>query len=144
MGWLFPYCATKPGLIKQIIEPVELSNEKYFKLTRRALKHCYRGNTYRGVLWVVFEMEKLNTATSNKLVDRVICAYLLERREGSWGYKCLEEPMGPYYYSCPLGYLKLVPEDLYPANVHKDWREGVLAYHDRLLQKKKERKLCSI
>ncbi|MGH8472386.1 MAG: hypothetical protein ACREVJ_08050 [Gammaproteobacteria bacterium] len=33
--------------------------------------------------------------------------------------------MHPYYYSCPLGYLKLAPADC------AAWREGVRAYHRR-------------
>ena len=35
----------------------------------------------------------------------------------------MEESMHPYYYSCPLSYLELVPIDQYGGNA--EWREGV-------------------
>ena len=31
-----------------------------------------------------------------------IAVYKLERYQGDWGYKPMDEDMGPYYYDCPL------------------------------------------
>ena len=36
-----------------------------------------------------------------------------------------DESMHPYYYTCPLSYLDLAPEQ------SADWRAGVRAYHAR-------------
>ena len=52
-------------------------------------------------------------------------AICLERSGGQWGYKPLDESMHPYYYSCPLSYLDLAPEQ------SAEWRAGVRAYHAR-------------
>src|SRR3546814_16245151 len=56
---------------------------------------------------------------------RYIRCDLLECSGGQWGYKPLDESMHPYYYSCPLSYLDLAPEQ------SADWRAGVRAYHAR-------------
>jgi hypothetical protein len=56
---------------------------------------------------------------------RYIRCDLLERSGNQWGYKPLDESMHPYYYSCPLSYLDLAPEQ------SADWRAGVRAYHAR-------------
>ncbi|WP_240754701.1 hypothetical protein [Parasulfuritortus cantonensis] len=44
-------------------------------------------------------------------------------KKHGWGYKDLCESMGPYYYTCPLSYLDMVPV----ANA--DWRGQVRAWH---------------
>ena len=44
-----------------------------------------------------------------------------------WGYKDLDEAMFPYYFSCPLKYLDMVPIEIYGG--HPEWRERVRAYH---------------
>ena len=52
----------------------------------------------------------------------IVC-YLLNGSAGGSGYKALEESMHPFYYSCPLHFLDLAPEQ------SRAWREGVRAYH---------------
>lgn len=51
-----------------------------------------------------------------------------------WGYKDMEESMGPYEYDCPLKILKDVPEP--PNEYAKEWRQKVEAYW----QEKRKRK----
>lgn len=81
----------------------------------KCLRHCYRGNAYRGVLWAVWEDP----------AGRHITCDVLEYRDNTWWNKPLCEEMGPCYYSCPLGYLDMVP----PVNA--DWRESVREYHNK-------------
>ena len=50
---------------------------------------------------------------------------LLQGSGNDWGHKPLEEAMHPYYYSCPLRYLDMAPEQC------RDWRDGVRAHHAR-------------
>jgi hypothetical protein len=57
-----------------------------------------------------------------------------------WGYKDLDESMGPYYFSCPLKYLDMVPIDRYGGNA--EWRAGVVAYHERQREKQKLKALA--
>ncbi len=55
-----------------------------------------------------------------------------------WGYKELEESMHPYFYSCPLGYLNLVPIEQYGGNAQ--WRSLVKQYHARSIEKRRAKK----
>jgi hypothetical protein len=84
-----------------------------------------RGN----VLWSVVELTAKVEGVHRDLAPgqslRYIRCDLLERSGNQWGYKPLEESMHPYYYSCPLSYLDLAPEQ------SADWRAGVRAYHAR-------------
>jgi hypothetical protein len=60
---------------------------------------------------------------------------LLHCYQGEWGYKPLEESMGPYYFSCPLSYLSEVSIDRYGGN--EEWRELVTEHHRRQAEKRK-------
>jgi len=53
------------------------------------------------------------------------------KADEGWGYKDMEEGMHPYFYSCPLKYLALVP-----AVASEEWREGVRQYHARQNEKR--------
>lgn len=47
----------------------------------------------------------------------------------SWGYKDMEESMGPYVHRCPLAILDLLTE---PLNEHAaDWRRHCRTYHGK-------------
>lgn len=107
MGWYLGY-ETKRSLIAEITGD------------NKCLRHCYRGSAYRGVLWSVWESED----------DRIIRCDLLryDKAEQSWSYKPLDESMEPDYYSCPLGYLRMVPESSQFAR--PSWRVKVRDYHD--------------
>ena len=66
--------------------------------------------------------------------ERWITCDLLRYQMGyGWGYKDMEESMHPCYYSCPLGYLDMVPIDQYGGN--DQWREAVKVHHARRTEK---------
>jgi hypothetical protein len=54
---------------------------------------------------------------------RYIQCDLLKGGGNGWGYKSMDESMHPYYYSCPLSYLDLAPEQC------AEWRQKVREYH---------------
>lgn len=111
MGWLF--CAdTRRSLIAERIRDEDTDAAQW-----RTLAHCTRGN----VLWAVREVTV--KATGEK--QRFIACDLLAQSGGLWGYKDLEESMGPCYYTCPLKYLDMTV----PTNIL--WRAQVSAYHAR-------------
>lgn len=111
MGWLFIYGATKRDLIVKLTSPEENATRRW-----EPLAHSLRGN----VLWAVVEL----TDKTDQSRKRFIACYLLRSsRSDGWGYKEMEESMGPNYYSCPLKYLEMVPE----ANAA--WREAVREHH---------------
>jgi hypothetical protein len=103
MGWTFSSSwPDKASMIAHLVKP-----EERF----RTLKHCCRGN----VLWAVQEVQREGEW------QKFIACYLLGTHGGQgWGYKDMEESMGPCETSCPLGYFDLVP---CPGGYAADWRE---------------------
>ena len=113
MGWTFTSGAERTDIIAERIQA--WSNETH---AGRTVRHCLKGN----VLWTVRELTDKQAET----VERYIGCDLLQRQRGfGWGYKDLCESMHPYYYTCPLAYLDMVPVAC------EKWREGVREYHDR-------------
>lgn len=113
MGWYGEYCTRKQKVADLIGD----------RPSSRCIKHCYRGNAYRGVLWTVWQRGEDESS-------RWIGCDVLEYRDGMWFNKPMEEGMGPYYWSCPMGYLAITPV------ASASWREGVRAYHDRAKQRR--------
>jgi len=111
MGWLFTQGLSKSDLIQKLIKTEENETRRWVTLT-----HSVRGN----VLWSVVEL----TYKAEERSKRFIACHLLRSDKGyGWGYKAMEESMGPAYYSCPLKYLEMAPE----ANAA--WREAVREHH---------------
>ncbi|AVS92448.1 hypothetical protein C8246_12365 [Paracidovorax avenae] len=119
MGWYFSP-QSRSELIAELIAPQETE-----RTSAKVIAHALRGN----VLWSVVEMTAKAEGVHRDLAAgqslRYIRCDLLERSGCQWGHKPLEESMHPYYYSCPLSYLDLAPEQ------SADWRAGVRAYHAR-------------
>ena len=107
MGWLFPYdTPRKSDIIDDICE--DQSREGW---VMKALKKSCRGN----VLYVLHESGKPGET------ERWIGVYLLAKDDGNWGYKDMDEGMGPYAYDCPISYLDEADP---PRNeTAKRWRE---------------------
>lgn len=104
MGWYFG-SPTRKELIRELTESELTTHRK-----------CIRGN----VLWAVQENKALRSG-------KFIVAYLMEKgpADCGWGYKPIEECMGPAETSCPLSYFDEVPipDGAYGAR----WREKVKA-----------------
>ncbi len=119
MGWYFS-SRSRSELIVELIAAQETE-----RICAQVIAHALRGN----VLWSVVEMTAKVEGVHRDLRPgqclRIIRCDLLERRADQWGYKPLDESMHPYYYSCPLSYLDLAPEQC------GKWRAGVRAYHAR-------------
>jgi hypothetical protein len=49
----------------------------------------------------------------------------------------MDESVFPYYFSCPLKYLEMVPLEQYGGNA--EWRKGVQEYH----AEKRRRRCCA-
>lgn len=108
MGWLFGSHSRK-SVIDERIAPNTMPGG-----THTVIAHCTRGN----VLWTVNEIKFADGETK-----RYIGCTLMERHGSSWGYKEMGESMHPYYYTCPLRYLDMAPEE------NAKWREGVREYN---------------
>jgi hypothetical protein len=59
--------------------------------------------------------------------ERYVALFLLERDHGHWGYKDLDESMGPNAVDCPLRFLELATAK--PTGYAAAWRERVREFH---------------
>lgn len=106
MGWLFTYGATKKDVIRDLTTD-HVSDERVFKTLRK----CLRGNT----MYALVESGKPGETM------KFIMVYLLGANDGDWGYKDVDESMGPCECDCPVKYLDEADE---PVNEYaREWRE---------------------
>lgn len=110
MGWLFPHHTTTKKLL---VDQVKADWHAY-GYTIHASKGVSKG------LWIL--------GTTKGSDKPIIVFYLMEKAQGLWGYKDLDESMHPYYYDCPVEWLDKAPVASQP------WRDGVMAN----LQRKRE------
>jgi hypothetical protein len=108
MGWLFGFEQTREELVARRTSADD------------AGYRCLRHRTIGNVLWTVWEH-----TVDGEPPRRFIGCDLLARSGKTWGYKSMSESMGPYYFTCPLSYLDLVPV------ANESWREAVRQYHAR-------------
>jgi hypothetical protein len=111
MGWLHGPDFTKESIRKEMTDE-QSRPDGYFK----TLRSTFHGNT----LWALHESKR------GEDVQRWIGCYRLAKHDGWWGYKSVDESMGPIYYDCPVTYLDEATE---PANEYaREWREQVRAH----------------
>ena len=107
MGWYFTHGAERRDVIEELTEDTSKDGRVF-----RTLRKCFRGNT-------MYALHEGGPADGPK---KWIGVYLLQRSDIGWGYKPMDETMGPNYYDCPVSYLDAADE---PANDYaKEWREA--------------------
>lgn len=149
MGWLFRDNLTRKELIRELTESedreVEDGDQDAWSQQMRKLgakrrvyqtiAHCYRGNVFTGVLWAVQHRMLYDAKGQEIAADKFIACYLLQSDKGrGWGYKVMDESVGPCYYSCPLSYLELAPER------NAEWRQQVREHHARKKREREQRR----
>lgn len=131
MGWLFNTKDTRKQLLERRSRNWENTKDgRHIKAT--CLAHCFKG-VFAGTFWTVWE----HAITVNGVTEtsrHIGCDLIRFDRDGGWGYKDMDESMHPYYYSCPLKYLDMVPVAC------EKWREGVRKYHAERAAIKAQRK----
>lgn len=113
MGWLFSYVDVGR---KAHIE--SLTSKRHFGEDYEPLEHRVVGNN----VWQLV----LHKPTGRKLITLDLIA---KERGGGWGYKGLDEDMGPCEVNCPLSLLNKASPVTEGYAV--EWREKVRAYHAR-------------
>jgi hypothetical protein len=137
MGWLFKNGYSRRDLIEERAKSWETTSGEML-VKSACLAHCYRGGIFSGILWAVWERTFSKDRQIICPTERwITCDLLRYQKDFGWGYKDLEESMHPYYYSCPLSYLELVPIDQHGGN--SQWREGVQRYHALQAEKRRRR-----
>ena len=144
MGWLFTSNTSRKDLIeartrswenlsvpkewfeRQGVKLDDSFNRVNYRLESTCLKYCYRGSAWKGTLWKVWDHKAIEKATGEVIASELwigcdLCEY--SKSDNGWGYKDMDESMGPSYYNCPLSYLDLTPA------INHEWRESVRLYH---------------
>jgi hypothetical protein len=138
MGWLFKSGCSRRELIEERTKDWERTNPEGMVVKTTCLAHCFRGGTFSGVLWIVWGRSFTKNGVEVQPSERWIgCDLLRSQKDFGWGYKDLDESMGPYYFSCPLKYLELVPIEKFGG--HAEWRATVRRYHQRQAEKRRSR-----
>lgn len=138
MGWTFPFGSSRRDLIEERTRSWERTNDETLVKTTCIAK-CFRGGAFSGVLWTVWARTFAVNEQEVRPTERWIGCDVFEysRQHEGFGYKDMDESMGPYYFSCPLKYLEMVPIDRFGGN--PEWRAGVMAYHERQRAKRMAR-----
>lgn len=116
MGWFFSK-GSRSNLIRELTE-----SQSTDRADRRVVDYTVVGDVLWSVVCVTAKKTGMNLALGESL--NCIRCDLLERGDGGWGYKPLDESMYPLYFSCPLRYLDMAPVQC------AEWRERVRAYHN--------------
>ncbi|MBK6744569.1 MAG: hypothetical protein IPG66_17045 [Hydrogenophilales bacterium] len=119
MGWSVTYDKSLAGLIEELTKTETQSDGSGWE--------CLRHATVGNVLWTVWEVTPATPVPPKAYRPpyRFIGCHLLAPggKGFGWGYKGMDESVGPVYYTCPLAYLDLVPV------ASAAWREQVRAWH---------------
>lgn len=102
-----------------------------FRMDTVCVTKQYKGGIRVGNLWSVFEQRIVRKSTEEILhrspyIRLDMLSYHRRGGDGDWGYKPLTEDMGPVEVSCPLKYIRMVPD---PGGFATDWRKRVEEYH---------------
>lgn len=127
MGWLYEtHPTSKAEYVKEVLARNFAPTNPDSPCT--LLDHSLRGNC----LWVLAKPQ---------LQEPFIGLFLLQCHDGCWGYKDMDESMGPYYHDCPLKFLEQAPEpqgcNRNHAGSGKSWRDFVREHHAALKQQRK-------
>jgi hypothetical protein len=138
MGWLFKSGCSRRDLIAERTEDWGRTAQDGLVVKTTCLAHCYRGGVFSGVLWTVWGRSFTKDSVEVQLTERWIGCDLLRSQTGfGWGYKDMDESMGPYFFSCPLKYLHLAPIEKFGGNA--EWRAIVHRYHQCQAEKRRSR-----
>ena len=121
MGWLYPYeTTTRESLITYLRRPERFGDN--LELVRSTVK----GNRH----WYLMRIKDTGL--------HVIGLDLMQgtRGEASWGYKDMDESVGPFYYDVPITYLDAPADETVGSTAA--WRARVRHHHAEQKNKKPE------
>ena len=136
MGWFYGY-ASCDAIVDELTRPEESAT-----LQRRSLGHLLTYERDQYELWQAVEaVARTDGAESflKKKGDRAVYIRcdVINGRDGDWGYKPLDETVGPSYWSCPMRLLNLATEPI--GGCAAEWRAEVRAFHGIRVQGKSPR-----
>jgi hypothetical protein len=121
VGWYYTYGATRASTVAELTEARTSANPDGTTRAFDTLRHCLRGN----VLWTLHRSMVVDDVGVVLDQKKWIGCYLLQRSSDGWGYKPMDEDMGPYYFTCPVSYLDQA--DPPSTDNSREWRDKVRA-----------------
>ena len=125
MGWSFRKGATKQMVIEDRLRPWDTVSDGGEWGSPNGTRHHSVVLAWRCVgdsLWYV--RETTTTAVDGTVtVLRWIGLSLLEASSYGWGWKSMDESMGPYDDSCPVEFLDMAPQP--KGEYAAKWRENI-------------------
>lgn len=128
MGWSYGFHQNKQSLIDELINNKAHSRD----WTVTTIKHHITQEKGYHVLWTLDKVtflkdtELYGDAYKAGQVVTLIGCYLLDFDGRYWGYSSSAEYCEPFYYSCPLTFLRLAE-----AGINQGWRDKVKLFHDQ-------------
>ena len=138
MGWLSGW-HNRGDLVRHLKEgtartfrPVDEWNKRSGWYEHKIQAACFVGNNMWTVHRIVREFAETPESPIIERKESVFIVLFLLRKfpGGCWGYKDIEENMGPCEVNCPLAYLEMAPDP--DGEYGKDWRERVRQHHARV------------
>lgn len=124
MGWTVTLGSSLKEMIRELTEPQSWTVNGGIARLECIAKTVRLSNPGNGRMWVVYE-KSLPDGTTHRFIVEFLMAYF--RREEGWGYKDIDEDMGPVDVDCPLKYLGMVDP---PTNDYsREWRDRVREHH---------------
>ena len=124
MGWCGMPNSNRRYAVKSLKDNRNWTDKENFR-KHETLKICYRGYT---TVWVLNQMTNLLTGEQTRYVGLVMMRY--DRSMRGWMVKDVDDSCGPCNVMAPKSYILActpVDKDSYAY----DWRNEVLAYHER-------------
>lgn len=139
MGWTFPYGAYKATQLRDDLRrdlggllPAPIGKGRAASVLHGLVTPPTQRGLLRDALTNYGRHYYAAFQPGDGTVTILVC--LFERRKdphsddpASWGYKDMDESMGPYVYDCPLDILNLATDPA-PCGTAAEWREEVRRY----------------
>ncbi len=136
MGWLFTVGGSRKSVIASIVKSHEIKiDHGDGNVTRNVfdvVKHCFKGAvTHQGNLWCLCRRRSYyNDVLQDECRWVLLCLMAYSSRDQGWGYKDIDDAMGPLEVGCPQSYIDACTE---PSNDYaREWRKKVTEYNARL------------
>lgn len=116
MGWTFVHRSTRASIIAEVLS----------SSFHETVDHVIHGN----VIYAIKRVQDRDDIPAERRGQQYIAVILISGRGDpgyQYGYKLLDETMGPCYYDCPLRFLDSVPcpDSTYAV----EWRAAVRKHH---------------
>lgn len=132
MGWTWKYASAykENGKVDQKAECDKLFTKEF-----TVLKSCMKGNVYYAAV-------KKTAEDGTKIVFAAVILTSLRNISGmNFGYKEMEESMGPVETKCPTSILNLLTKT--KSEFALSWREQCRNYNENEKEKRRKRKILS-